>query len=847
MNSKNTMNDNFNNVPLTYISLFSSAGIGCFGFKQNGFECIASNELIERRMNIQKNNNKCRYNSGYITGDITLKETKDRLKAEISFWKENHGISTPDVIIATPPCQGMSVANHKKNLNDIKRNSLVIESILIIEEIKPKIFIFENVSAFLKTACVDSDNTVMSISDAINKHLSEEYTIHSDVINFKNYGSNSSRTRTIVIGVSKKYANLFNPEELFPKYQKEKTLKDVIGNLPPLTIMGEISDNDMLHGFRKYDERMRIWISDLKEGQSAFDNSNPLYQPHQIIDGVIVPNKRKNGDKYTRQYWDKIAPCIHTRNDQFASQNTIHPVDDRVFSIRELMLMMSIPYEFKWFNEDIYELNKLPYDQKVKLLKQEEINIRQSIGEAVPTGVFYNIAKNIKKRLSGKTLTESEIKNLITKKDLKSQENLKLFLENESFLYTLKTISSIVEYANTSREKNAAYYTDTMLLHSIFDVLPSFSKSKISVLEPSVGVGSFLPILSRKYADIDEVEIDCVDINQNSLDILYFMIKLYDLGDNIKINLINHDFLSMNISKRYDLVIGNPPFGKMLINKNAITQDYYNYDSKNISSYFIEKSINHSDHVVMIMPKNLLNTTDFNKTREFLSTLNITSILDFGEFGFRGVLIETICLVINTKSLPSSTIVRSLPLDVSKIQKQSYITSKKFPYWIIYRNDYFDNFINNLELNVFDVFRDRQLTNSNTFTKTNDKVRVLKSRNITDDGKIIDIDGYDAYIDRTVLNKFAITKYLDRDDVYITPNMTYKTRLMKKPKDIITNGSVAVLIPKKKIKISKEAIEYFSTIEYREYMQIARNYQTRTLNVDSNSVYFFGIKKGKND
>ncbi len=43
---------------LTYISLFSSAGVGCFGFKQNGFECIATNELIERRLNIQKINKK---------------------------------------------------------------------------------------------------------------------------------------------------------------------------------------------------------------------------------------------------------------------------------------------------------------------------------------------------------------------------------------------------------------------------------------------------------------------------------------------------------------------------------------------------------------------------------------------------------------------------------------------------------------------------------------------------------------------------------------------------------------------------------------------------------------------
>ena len=35
---------------LTYISLFSSAGVGCYGFKQEGFECIATNEFIKRRL-----------------------------------------------------------------------------------------------------------------------------------------------------------------------------------------------------------------------------------------------------------------------------------------------------------------------------------------------------------------------------------------------------------------------------------------------------------------------------------------------------------------------------------------------------------------------------------------------------------------------------------------------------------------------------------------------------------------------------------------------------------------------------------------------------------------------------
>ena len=831
-------------TPLTYISLFSGAGVGCFGFKQNGFECIATNELIPRRLDIQKINDKCKYETGYISGDITLNETKNEIKREVIFWQEKHGVAEPDVLIATPPCQGMSVANHKKSKNEINRNSLVMESIYLVDEIKPKVFMFENVAAFLKTACMDKDDQIMSIGDAIDKYLSNDYTIQSKVINFKNYGANSSRTRTLVIGVSKKYANEFSPEELFPAYTDEKTLSEVIGYLPRLKTMGEFSKDDFLHSFRSYDKRMRCWISDLKEGESAFDNTDPKKRPHQIKNGVIVPNKNKNGDKYTRQYWDKVAPCIHTRNDQLASQGTVHPEDDRVFSIREVMLMMSVPSEFKWFKEDLTELNKLTQNEKIKKLKTQEINIRQSLGEAVPTGVFFQVAQNIKNALSRKSLKHKDVMKLIKDKNLFEHYNLMQFLKENQEIYTVNTLSMIAEYSNAARKKNSAYYTDKMLLHNIYSILPEFENyKKISVLEPSVGVGSFLPLIAKKYSHVDEIIIDCIDLSEEAIDILEFMVKLYDLGDNVRLNYIVNDFLKHEMDYRYDLIIGNPPFSKMTIKKKEVANDFVNYKSKNLSSYFLEKSLKNADYVVMIMPKNLLNTTEFNETRDYISQFRINNIVDFGEYGFKGVLVETICLSIDTTKKPNKTLVSSLPMDISRIQNQSYVTSNKFPYWIIYRNDYFDNFVNNLELNVFEVFRDRQLTNANMKATTNDKVRVIKSRNITDDGKIIDIENYDAYIDRTALNSFSVSKYIDKENVYLTPNMTYKTRVMKKPKGTIVNGSVAILIPKFNKKLTKEEMNFFASNEYREYMQIARNYQTRTLNVDNNSVYFYGIRK----
>jgi len=68
---------------LTYISLFSSAGIGCFGFKQQGFKCIATNEYLEKRIKIQQYNDKCEFNSGYIQGDLATKEIQDKIYKEL--------------------------------------------------------------------------------------------------------------------------------------------------------------------------------------------------------------------------------------------------------------------------------------------------------------------------------------------------------------------------------------------------------------------------------------------------------------------------------------------------------------------------------------------------------------------------------------------------------------------------------------------------------------------------------------------------------------------------------------------------------------------------------------------
>jgi len=829
---------------LTYISLFSGGGVGCHGFSLENFQCIATVEIIKRRLEIQKYNNKCRYETGYIADDLKLKKAKEKIFSEIKLWENEHNIKDVDVIIATPPCQGMSVANHKKK-NELDRNSLVVESIKLTKEINPKFFIFENVRAFLNTFCTDLDGKDKKIKEVIETNLAGQYNIEYRILNFKDYGNLSSRTRTLVIGVRKDLTNI-TPLELMPKRKEAKTLKEVIGNLKSLKDMGEIDKEDIYHNFRPYSKNMLEWIKYIKQGQSAFDNNDPRKRPHKIANGKIVYNQNKNGDKYRRCLWNKVAPCIHTRNDILASQSTIHPTDNRVFSIRELMKVMTIPDSFKWTRDPVVELNKLSKEEKRKFLTKNEINIRQCIGEAIPTVIFKYIAYNIKKLISQKQLDDKEIRDVVKKNNLINNGNLIKFIKKNIDNYNFTDLSKIAELTNSEREKNAAYYTDKDICFSIIRDLPDDSHfKKLYILEPSVGTGNFLPLLIKKYENVDSVIIDVVDIDKKSLALLGLLLKKIEIPNNIKINFIHNDFLLHRFNKKYDIVIGNPPFGNAQYKReflNMHRKTLYNANTNNIFSYFLEKSLKLGNITALVTPKSILSSPEFNKTRDLIENYNIKKITDHGEKGFKGIKIETISFIIENRKFDggkNNTVkIESWIKNKTYYQNQNYIFDKKFPYWLIYRNVFFDRVTNHLQLGIFKAFRDRQITKK--ITKNSGKTRVIKSRNIISNG-VRNIAGYDSYVDS--VKKLNVGRFLNKK-VVIAPNLSYNPRATFLPPNSIVDGSAAILILNNdKVKISKKKLAYFDTDEFYNFYRIARNHGTRSLNIDNNSVFFWGLIK----
>ncbi|MBU4480210.1 DNA cytosine methyltransferase [Patescibacteria group bacterium] len=200
------------NKKLTVASLFSGCGGLDLGFKNAGFEIIWANDFFPDAVETYKKN----------IGDHIILEDITKIKS----------LEIPDnfdILLGGFPCQGFSIANKKRSMED-ERNFLYREMWRIIKDKKPKIFVAENVKGLLSMeggAVIE-----MIISDF--KKLG--YNVDYKLVNSADYGVPQQRERVLIVG------NRINKENKFPKpthgigKTSYVTTKETIGHLKNLWI-----------------------------------------------------------------------------------------------------------------------------------------------------------------------------------------------------------------------------------------------------------------------------------------------------------------------------------------------------------------------------------------------------------------------------------------------------------------------------------------------------------------------------------------------------------------------------------------------------------------------------------
>lgn len=177
---------NIENNKYKVVSLFSGAGGMDLGFIQAGFQVVWANDFFKEAIETYKKN----IGNHIVYGDIRM-ISSDAIP------------DNPDVIIGGFPCQGFSIANIKRNMED-QRNFLYKEMLRIIKDKQPKMFVAENVKGLLS---MEKGKVIQMI---LNDFRSLGYYVEYKLLNAAEYGVPQQRERVIIIG------NRINDSVSFP-------------------------------------------------------------------------------------------------------------------------------------------------------------------------------------------------------------------------------------------------------------------------------------------------------------------------------------------------------------------------------------------------------------------------------------------------------------------------------------------------------------------------------------------------------------------------------------------------------------------------------------------------------
>lgn len=406
------------------VSLFSSYGLGDLGVRASGAEIILMAELLQKRCDHLRRNFP---EADIVAGDLSLKECRDDV---VRRTKETLKGEPLHLLVATPPCQGMSTngaakiaraVEKKTRLKFDPRNRLILPALEIAVRLKPKWIVFENVIPMRNTLIPinpeEKSPEFRKIVDIIQETLgSAGYGGGYENVKFSRYGVPQERTRLITVYGLGWSGGIDN---LLPKGTSDPvTLRRAIGHFEKLDARDKLkSTTEPLHHVKKMNDDHYWWTSCIPSdppGKSAYDNQcecgwiSPTKSGKQteekcpaycegckkLLPRPTVPDKNNEGRRriisgfisaYKRMEWDRPAPTVTMNLMTPSSDNKLHPEQNRTLSPAEAAVLQTIQgytggkhpgYNYDWGGASDKELC-------------------DALGEAVPPLFFEKLARHL--------------------------------------------------------------------------------------------------------------------------------------------------------------------------------------------------------------------------------------------------------------------------------------------------------------------------------------------------------------------------------------------------------------------------------------------------------------------
>ncbi|MEM0027260.1 MAG: DNA cytosine methyltransferase [Ignisphaera sp.] len=292
----------------TVIDLFCGAGGFSRGFKEAGFNIALA---IDNDPSCGKT-----FKTNFSNTIVLVEDIKDVTGSDIIYYTGHNY----DVVIGSPPCEPFTGANPKREINPIDRlykdpmGKLTLEFIRIIGELKPRIFIMENVPAILEEPIKKS---------LINEFKSIGYNqIYFNVLNAEKFGNPSKRKRVFISNVP------INPRPT----NKVVVVAEALKNLP-----SPQESTIPNHEFVPVSEKKLKRISRVKHGKAAYY----YYGSSKLLPNLIKLNPYE------------VAPTV------LGSSRFIHPFENRLLTVREQARLMGYPDDHVFFGGRDQQFNQV--------------------------------------------------------------------------------------------------------------------------------------------------------------------------------------------------------------------------------------------------------------------------------------------------------------------------------------------------------------------------------------------------------------------------------------------------------------------------------------------------------